>query len=166
MNKPSLVAALALVAACASPREAAPPPPTDTTVRAQLPVRVSWEEVSRTPTEAVVAAVVHRIGPLDTPFTVTIDVPRGARVVEGRTSFVLSPNTEALTTREKLVFSYEAPPTDDARLHVVADTGTMGFAFDVPYRFGRPAPAEPQVDTTGPALKKGDKSFGPSIPLN
>lgn len=165
--KPALVALVLLSAlGCARPRLDAPPPPAPPSDRAQLPVRVTWEERSRGPNEAVVIAKLERLVPIDTPFTVRVEVPAGAKVTHGRTSFTVLPNTEALTVTEELTFAYEATPADDAMLLVDADTGAMGFHFKVPWRFGRPAPAELQPKLTGPALKKGDRNFGPSIPLD
>lgn len=168
--KPLLVSSLVfLCAACANPKQdvapVPPPPVRDTTVRAQLPVRVTWEEVSRTPTEAVVLAKVVRVLGIDTPLEVSIDVPAGAKLVAGRARFTLSPNVEADTVTEPITFAYEATPTDDAVLKLDADTGAMGMHFKVPYRFGRPPPPENPPKAIGPALKKGDKSFGPSIPV-
>ncbi len=160
--KPVLFSVLLLVS-CASPRTEAPRK--ETTVRALSPVRVTWEEVSRTDTEAVVLAKVERVLAMDLPFTLSVDVPAGATVASGRTRLTLLPNTEAVTVTEKITFTFEATPVGDAVLGLDGDTGAMGFHFKVPYRFGRAPPPELAPAATGPAVKKGDKNFGPSIPL-
>lgn len=165
--KPTLVALVLLsFLGCANPGHEAPAAPTPAADRAQLPVRVTWEERSRAPNEAVVLVKLERLVPIDTPFTVQVDVPADAKVTHGRTSFTVVPNAEPVVVTEELTFAYAATPTGDALLRVDADTGAMGFHFKAPYRFGRPAPAEVQPKLTGPALKKGDRNFGPSIPLD
>lgn len=155
-----------VLAACANSTPAQESPkPLDTTVRLQSPVRVSWEERSRTDTQAVVVAKIERLNRLDMAFAVAVELPPGVKVIEGRTALNLLPNAEAVTVTEQLTLAFEAPPQGDALLKLDGDSGAMGFHSRVPYRFGRAAPAEPSPAATGPAPGKGDKSFGPSIPL-
>ncbi len=158
--------AILLLAGCAN---TTPAPegarPLDTTVRLQSPVRVTWEEVSRTETGAVVLAKIERLNRLDMPFAMTVELPAGVKALEGRTQLTLLPNTEPVLVTERLTLAYEAPPAGDAILRLDGDSGAMGFHYKVPYRFGRPAPEEKGPAATGPAPMKGGKSFGPSIPL-
>lgn len=158
--------AMILLAGCANTTPAPEGPrPLDTTVRAQSPVRVSWEELSRTDTSAVVLAKIERLNRLDMPFVMTVELPAGVKVMEGRTQLTLLPNTEPVLVSERLTLSYETPPAEDALLKLDGDSGAMGFHSRVPYRFGRAAPEEKGPAATGPAPSKGGKSFGPSIPL-
>jgi len=158
--------AMILLAGCAN---TTPAPegarPLDTTVRLQSPIRVTWEELSRTDTGAVVLAKIERLNRLDMPFVMTVELPEGVKVMEGRTQLTLLPNTEPVLVSERLTLSYEAPPALDALLKLDGDSGAMGFHYKVPYRFGRAAPEEQGPAATGPAPSKGGKSFGPSIPL-
>lgn len=156
-----------LTQACANPSTAQQEAkaPLDTTVRLQSPVKVSWEELSRSGTQAVVLAKVERVTKLAIPFLLTVELPAGVKVLEGRTSLQLLPNTEAVTITERLVLGFDAPPADDVQLKLDGDTTAMGFHFKVPYRFGRAAPEDRGPAATGPEFKKGDTSFGPSIPL-
>lgn len=160
-----LVAVLASACANPSTAQAEARPPLDTTVRLQSPVKVSWEELSRSGTQAVVLAKIERVTKLDIPFLMTVELPAGVKLLEGRAQLQLLPNPEAVTITERLVLGYDAPPADDAQLKLDGDTTAMGFHYKVPYRFGRAAPEEGGPAATGPELKKGDTSFGPSIPL-
>lgn len=163
MRTHALVATLALCACQPTVQQA--PFDRQTTVRAELPVRVSWVETSRSPDGAVLVARIERIAPLDTPFTVQVTVPAGVVVKSGRTRFVLPPNPEQALDDEVLVLAWTAPPADDATLAVDADTGSLGVHFRVPYRFGRQAPAETPPAATGPSLQLRDRNLGPTIPI-
>lgn len=136
-----------------------------TTSRLLSPLRVTWEEVERTGTQAVVLAKIERVLAIDMPFAVAVVLPEGVKAVEGRTQLTLLPNSEAVTVTERLVLAYDAPPPGDVVLKVDGETGAMGFHYLVPYRFGRPDPAENTVPATGPVLKKGGEVIGPSVPL-
>ena len=137
----------------------------ETTVRMQSPVRVSWEEVSRSDTQAVVIAKIERLNHLDMSFLMSVELPPGVKAAEGRTQLTLLPNTEAVTVTERLTLTFESPPALDALLKLDGDSGAMGFHYKVPYRFGRPPPEERGPAATGVAPMKGGKSFGPSVPL-
>ncbi len=160
-----LLSCLLLWTACASPQLSPQGAPLETTTRALPPVRVSWEEVSRSATEAVVLAKLERVNALAMPFVMTLEVPPGATVVSGRTRLTLLPNAEPVLVTETITFHFEAPPPGDAVLKLDGDSGAMGFHFKVPYRFGRPVHAEQPPAATGPAVKLGDRNLGPSIPL-
>ena len=161
-----LLATMLLLTGCANTTPAPDAArPLDTTVRLQSPLRVSWEELSRTDTGAVVLAKVERLNRLDMPFVLTIELPAGVKAVDGRTQLTLLPNTEAVLVTERLTLAYEAPPAEDAQLKLDGDSGAMGFHYKVPYRFGRAAPEERGPAATGPEPSKGGKSFGPSVPL-
>lgn len=157
----SLLVVLAL--GCAT--QPATPPARETTSRLLSPLKVSWAEVSRTDREAVVRATVERVLAIDMPFALEVELPAGVKVVEGRTRLTLLPNSEAVTVTEQLTLQYDAPPAGDAVLKVDGESGTMGFHYRVPYRFGRPEPVEAPPAATGPGFKKGDQQFGPSVPL-
>lgn len=164
MKQLSIIAGLMLVASCAN---SSPPPPNtpQTTVRMDAPLRVTWEELSRGPTQAVVVAKVERLNGLDMSFLMEIELPPGVKASQGRTRITLAPNSEPDLTSERLTLVFEGEPQGDAVLKLDGDTGAMGFHFKVPYRFGRPAPEPPGPAATGPELRKGDKAFGPSVPL-
>jgi hypothetical protein len=154
------------MAACAnSGAQQESPKALETTVRLQAPIKVTWEEVSRSATQAVVVAKIERVNKLDMSFSMAIELPPGVTAVEGRTQLTLLPNAEAVTVTERLTLAFEAPPEGDALLKLDGDSGAMGFHSRVPYRFGRAAPAETGPEATGVAPRKGDRSFGPSVPL-
>lgn len=167
--KPVLVS-LVLLSACAS---SSPPAQSKSdavreiqpTVRLESPIKVAWEELSRSETQAVVLAKVERVNKLDMSFAMEIELPQGVRVLEGRTRLMLLANTEAVTVTEKLILGFDATPAGDAVLKLDGDSGAMGFHYKVPYRFGRPPPEEQAPPATGPAPGKGGKTFGPSVPL-
>jgi hypothetical protein len=131
----------------------------------QSPIKVTWEEVSRTDTQAVVLAKIERVNKLDMPFAMSVELPDGGRAIEGRTQLTLMPNTEPVLITERLTLAYEAAPAGDAQLKLDGDSGAMGFHYKVPYRFGRAAPEETGPAATGVTPRKGDQSFGPSVPL-
>lgn len=161
-----LLATILLLTGCANTTPAPEGPrPLDTTVRMQSPIRVSWEELSRTDTGAVVLAKIERLNHLDMSFAMTIELPPGVKAVDGRTQLTLLPNTEPVLVTERLTLAYEAQPSEDALLKLDGDSGAMGFHYKVPYRFGRAAPEERGPAATGVAPVKGGKSFGPSVPL-
>ena len=66
---------------------------------------------------------------------------------------------------ERFEFTFATPPKDDAHLKLDGDGAGMGFHYDVPYRFGRSAPADVDPAATGPSVEIGGKKFGPSVPL-
>lgn len=134
-------------------------------IRAELPVRVRWQQEALTPNSAVVRAEVERVLGMAMPFTVTIELPPGVTASRGRTSFTLSPNAEASVIAEELELTFQTVPTEDAVLKVDGETGVMGYHFKVPYRFGRPEPVVEAPKATGPRLRMGERDFGPSIPL-
>jgi hypothetical protein len=150
---------------CATQSQSPAPERPATTSRLLSPIRVTWEEVERTDTQAVVLAKIERLLALDLPFSVAVVLPEGVKAVEGRTLLTLLPNSEAVTVTERLVLAYDTAPLSDVVLKVDGETGAMGFHYLVPYRFGRPDPAENTVPATGPVLKKGDQVIGPSVPL-
>ncbi|MDP2269326.1 MAG: hypothetical protein Q8K32_01270 [Archangium sp.] len=161
-----VLAVMVFMSACANSTPAPESPkPLDTTVRMQSPIKVTWEEISRTDTEAVVLAKVERVNKLDMSFLMSVELPPGVKLVEGRTQLTLLPNTEAVTVSERLTLSFTAPVEGDAQLKLDGDSGAMGFHAKVPYRFGRPAPDETGPSATGVEPRKGDKKFGPSVPL-
>ena len=153
-----------LLAACAN-TSSRPPERPGSTVRLASPIKVSWEEVSRTDTQAVVLAKIERVNKLDMPFTMAVELPEGVKALEGRTLLNLMPNTEPVLIVERLTLAFESPPAGDALLKLDGDSGAMGFHYKVPYRFGRAAPEEKGPAATGVAPVKGGKSFGPSVPL-
>jgi hypothetical protein len=166
--KPVLAMMVVVLAACAnstpSPAESSRPQ-IEPTVRMESPVRVTWEEVSRTETQAVVLAKLERVNKLDMSFLMSVELPAGVKVLEGRTQLTLLPNTEAVMVTEKLVLAFESAPAEDAVLKLDGDSGAMGFHYKVPYRFGRPAPEERGPAATGVAPVRNGKSLGPSVPL-
>ena len=153
-----------LLASCANTSSQQPEGPRST-VRLASPIKVSWEEVSRSGAQAVVLAKIERVNKLDMPFTMSVELPDGVKVIEGRTLLNLMPNTEPVLITERLTLAYESSPAGDAVLKLDGDSGAMGFHYKVPYRFGRAAPEETGPAATGVAPGKGDKSFGPSVPL-
>lgn len=166
--------ALAALVGCANqsaPATAAPAAPKrvqqlpEPTVRLESPVKVRWEEVERTATAAVVVAHVERVNAVPVPLLLRVEVPAGVEVKRGTLELRLAPNPEAGTMSERYELAFTAPPAGDLVLRVDGDTDAMGFHFQVPYRFGRPAPEAPGPAATGPAFQKGGKNFGPSIPL-
>ena len=131
----------------------------------QSPVRVTWEEVSRSDTQAVLVAKIERLNRLDLSFLMSVELPAGVKATEGRTQLTLLPNAEAVTVTERLTLSFESAPAGDALLKLDGDSGAMGFHYKVPYRFGRAPTEAPGPAATGVAPVKGGKSFGPSVPL-
>ena len=166
MKRLGLGSLVMLMAACAnSSAQQETPKKLESTVRMQSPVRVSWEEISRTETQAVVVAKIERLNHLDMPFTMAVELPAGVKAIEGRTQLNLLPNTEPVTVTERLTLAFDAPPPGDALLKLDGDSGAMGFHYQVPYRFGRAAPEETGPAATGVAPNRGGKTFGPSVPL-
>jgi len=167
MKRLGLGSLVMLMAACANstPAQQESPKGLQSTVRMQSPVRVTWEEVSRSDTQAVVLAKIERLNKLDMPFAMTVELPAGVKAIEGRTQLNLMPNTEPVTVTERLTLGFDAPPSGDAQLLLDGDSGAMGFHYKVPYRFGRAAPEETGPAATGVAPNRGGKSFGPSVPL-
>lgn len=174
--KPTILAGAALLAACANQSTPAPAPAPaaapahvqqmpEPTVRLQSPVKVQWEEVSRSGTGAVVVARVERLNAVPVPLLLRVEAPAGVSVKRGRVKVDLPPNAEAGTVSETYEVAFDAPPAGNLVLRVDGDTEGMGFHFQVPYRFGRPAPESPAPAATGPAFQKGGKSFGNTIPL-
>jgi hypothetical protein len=175
VNRLLTMTVVVLLAACAKPVDEAQPKATlvkqptvgerNLQVRAELPVKVRLDELSRSGTAAVVRATVDRRIGIDLPYSVTFALPAGVTARRGRTAFTLAPNTEAVVVSEEYELTWDVLPTADALLEVHGTTGTMGMHFKMPYRFGRPEVVEPAPAAVGPRLKMGDRDFGPSIPL-
>ncbi len=168
MKRVLVAVMLCLTLSCANAPTApdeAQKPALNTTTRLLSPVRVTWEEVSRGEHDAVVLAKVERVLKLDLPFLVKVDVPAGVTMKEGRAVLELLPNKEAVLITERYVFTWDVAPETDAVLRLDGNTGSMGFHFEVPYRFGRAAPLDVDPAATGPSLEVGGKKFGPSVPL-
>jgi hypothetical protein len=167
-----VVASCAFACANQGPAASAPAAPPahvqqmpEPTVRLESPVKVRWSEVSRTATAAVVVAEVERLNAVPVPLLLRVEVPAGATVKAGRVKVDLPANTEAGVVRETLELAFDATPAADLVLRVDGDTEGLGFHFQVPYRFGRPAPEAAAPAATGPAFQKGGKSLGGTIPL-
>ncbi len=160
-----VIAVMMLLCGCATSPPQEPPPKIDSTVRIKPPLTVTWEELSRTDTGAVVLAKIERVNRLDMSFLMEVELPAGVKVLEGRTKLTLLPNTEAVTVTEQLTLSFDAAPVEDAVLKLDGDSGAMGFHYKVPYRFGRVSPEEKGPAATGVAPNRGGKDFGPSVPL-
>lgn len=175
MIRTVLAAAFALaLAACANP---SPPPQTpatapahvqqmpEPTVRLESPVKVRWEERALSATGATVVAHVERLNAVPVPLLLRVEVPDGVTLKSGRKDVPLAPNAEPGTVSEVYELAFAQPPAGDLVLRVDGDTEGMGFHFQVPYRFGRPAPEAAAPAPTGPAFMKGGKSMGGTIPL-
>ena len=163
-----MVSMMVVLTSCAnapSLKESSSRPEITPTVCMESPVCVIWEEISRSATEAIVLAKIVRVNKLDMSFLMTIEMPAGVKVLEGRTQLTLLPNTEAVTVTERLQLAFDAAPSDDAILKLDGDSGAMGFHAKVPYRFGRSAPEERGPSATGVAPVLKGKSMGPSVPL-
>jgi hypothetical protein len=165
--------ALLAVAGCANQAPASNPPTApaphtqqmpEPTVRLESPLKVRWVERSRSATAATVLAEVERVNLVPVPLLMRIEVPSGVTVKAGRTELPLPPNTEPGTVAETLELAFDAAPAGDLVLRVDGDTEGLGFHFQVPYRFGRPAPEAPAPAATGPTFRKGALS-GPTIPV-
>ncbi|PZR18430.1 MAG: hypothetical protein DI536_00680 [Archangium gephyra] len=166
MKTISCLVVLMLAVSCANAKPApSEEPKLNTTSQLQSPVKVTWEEVSRSEGEAVVLAKVERVLKLDLPFLVQVTVPEGVTVKQGRERLELLPNNEAVLVTERFVFVYATPPKEDAHLKLDGDGAGMGFHYDVPYRFGRAAPADVDPAATGPAAEVGGKNRGATVPL-
>ncbi|MGV3625043.1 MAG: hypothetical protein ACO1OB_29760 [Archangium sp.] len=161
----SLVLCLAVSCANSKPAPENEPAKLNTTSRLLSPVKVSWEEVSRDEHQAVVLAKVERVHKLDMPFMVKVDVPAGVTVKEGRQTLELLPNNEAVLVTERFVFTFDSVPAEDAVLHLDGNSGAMGFSSNIPYRFGRAAPADVDPATSGDGVTVGGKNRGPSVRL-
>jgi hypothetical protein len=175
MKRTVVFLAAAALSACANQSNPAPAPAVarphhvqqmaEPTVRLQSPVKVRWEEKVRTATSAEVVAHVERLNAVPVPLRMRVEVPAGVAVKQGRASVALPLNTEALTVSETYLFTFDATPTEDVLLRVDGDGEGMGFHFKVPYRFGRSEPEGSRPAATGPEFRKGEKSFGGTIPL-
>ncbi len=159
---------LAVTVACARPATTPPtaaPPAKEGTVRMQSPLQVSWEKAELTPGKLRLVARVHRIAPLAVPLLVRVEAPAGATLAQGRASFTLEPNAAAFEVLEPVELTFAAVPAQDLWLKVDGETRQMGLHAAAVYRFGRPEPVAPEVPATGPAVQRGGKSLGPSVPL-
>lgn len=138
----------------------------ETTVQPEFPLTVSLDEVSRTEHSATVLAHLRRRTAIPVAYTVRLELPAGVRFEAGRPKFEVPPNTAADEVTERYTLLFEQLPTVDATLLVDGDSAGLGSHAKVPYRFGRPAPPEPNVSATGPAgAGKSGTISGPSIPL-
>jgi hypothetical protein len=174
MRVASIVLAACACLACANQAPAASAPAAapahaqqmpEPTVRLESPVKVRWTEVSRTATAATVIAEVERVNAVPVPLLLRVEAPAGATVKAGRAKVELPANPEAVVVRETYELAFDAVPAGDLLLRVDGDNEGMGFHFQVPYRFGRPAPEATTPAATGPAFQKGGKSLGGTIPL-
>lgn len=155
-----------LVAGCVSPEpEAGRAEPVRSTVRLQSPVKVRWEERSRTAAGAVLVAHVERVTAVPLPLLLRLEVPAGVKVLAGRARLELPANAEASDAAETFELAWAVTPAADARLRVDGESAGLGFHFDVPYRFGRAEPEPRPPAATGPSAGKGGRQFGPSIPV-
>lgn len=165
----SSLLALACTHSQAPSAPAAPPAPAEPPATARLlpPLQLSWEQRSLTATEAVLVAHVKRLAALPMPVLLRLEVPAGATLVSGRRERVLEPNSEPGEVTETVTLSFAAVPATDLVLLADAESKAAGFHFSATYRFGREEPPPPPAaQPAGPALKKGDRALGPSVPLD
>jgi hypothetical protein len=160
-----VVCALLILAGCKSSPAPAASPQLDHPDRARNPVQLSWQEVRRGATEVELIARVQRLAPLPFPLEVTLALPAGVTVKEGRARFTLPANTEGATHEEKLTLAYATIPEADVELAADGQAIDLGVHARRAYRFGRPEPLSNVVAPKGPDLKQGEKNFGPSIPI-
>jgi len=163
-----VVAGLFLSVGCKSspeaPSEQRQTPPVVAEGRARPPVQLSWKEVELGANQVSLIAQVQR-APLTFPIEVSVALPDGATLTEGRAKFTLAPNAELTTDVEAITVSFAKTPATDLELHADGEVPEMGIHAVVAYRFGRPPPLQPVVKPSGPDLKVGDKNLGPSIPI-
>lgn len=172
MNRLVLLAVSALaVAACANQTPAAPSAPAprtqqmpEPTVRLQAPLKVRWVERARSATGAVVVAEVERLNRLPVSLRARVEVPAGVTVRSGPTEWTMPAEAEAGTVAQLLELAFTQAPAGDLVLRVDGDGEGLGLHFQVPYRFGRPAPEAAAPAATGPEFRKGGLS-SPTIPL-
>lgn len=129
---------------------------------ALIPVRVSWRELSRTREKAVLVAVVERSAMLAVPLMAKVVVPEGCALV-GDPGFTVAASKEASVEERRYELRYRKTPKEDVRLVVDAGGRNFGLHFDVPYRFGREAPAMRTVAKEGPSIRVGGTDLGRSV---
>jgi hypothetical protein len=164
-----IVFGLLVAAACKSSPPPAPAPaaPRESTVRARVPLLVSWQEVRRGPTGAELVARVQRLAPLPFSIDVSVSVPSGVKLARGRAQFTLTPNVEGEIHEESIAITYEKLPETDLELTAHGQAPDMGVHARMPYRFGRREPLNEAVAPVGPDLQgPGDRNLGPSIPIS
>lgn len=171
MNRSALIASMLVVlGACTTPPVSPVPERprqlSEPTVRAESPLKVRWEQVSLTPTSARLVAHVERVNALPVPLMMRVEAPAGVTLEQGRAKVELPANDAATDVTETFTLSFTKLPETDLVLLVDGDNQAMGFHYKAVYRFGRAEPVEQPPAATGPALYRGGKSFGNSVPLS
>ena len=112
-------------------------------------------------TRATLTATVTRAARLEAPVQVTLRLPAGARLEAGARSWVspadVGSDTHAIT------LAWEATPADDLVLAFDAPGVAQGARGEVPWRFGRPAPAAPLPVARGAPLVVEGRDLGATI---
>ncbi len=113
-------------------------------------------------TEATLVARVTLDAYADVPVTVTLSLPPGASIREGRARFTLAAVRPETVVEERYVIVYETPPAAPAVLRARAAGAAFGFTAEARWDFGRSAPT-PRVVASGAPLTLGRHRFGPSM---
>lgn len=129
------------------------------------PITVTWEVIELTDTHAAVIAHIKRLAVVPYPLSVRIEVPAGATVSSGRTSFDVLRNEAPDEVSEKFEVTYPRRPANDLMLRVSGGTRAGGVSAAVPYRFGRSEPKTQPVAPEGDSVVINGRDLGPSVPL-
>ncbi|WP_167506445.1 hypothetical protein [Corallococcus carmarthensis] len=138
----------------------------------QAPAVVRWVLLDQGANRLRLRADIRKLAAFGTDLTVQVQSPKGVRMVDGPSSWVVPADAQQGTYSRELAFQIDVPPSEPIRL--VADAQGEGFgvhatdAFDVPggtkSRSGEIPPGGALPQPTGPALRVGDTNFGNSVP--
>jgi hypothetical protein len=132
------------------------------------PVVASWRVLQGPATDARgvttvrLGAVTERLGALEAPLRVSVRVPDGASILEGPQAW----ETPAAPGRDERALTVAFLGGARAAVTLVFDSqGTaMGAHGEVPWHVDGPSPTAPMSPrATGPSLRLGGRSLGPSV---
>jgi len=170
MKRLTAVLVVLILSSLASSSCAKPSPVPDSgssaTARLQSPITVTWEQLELSASKVRLMAHIKRVGPMNVPLAVRIELPPGARMTIGKTSFELSPNAAADEVFEPVELAYGQLPMHDLVLHVTGGGAGGGVSYAVPYRFGRTAPEQVAPKAHGPSQIINGRDMGKAISLD
>ncbi|MCE9669387.1 hypothetical protein LY474_16375 [Myxococcus stipitatus] len=125
------------------------------TSRIPAPMRVAWRAVERTGEGVLLVAEVERRSGFGVPVAVSIQLPAGARLLEGQTDFLVpeGPGGDLRTMTLRLGFSSGEEPVGDVVLVAHAEGPAFGVHARARHAFaGSGHTPEPRPTPTGPLL--------------
>lgn len=133
--------------------------------RPEAPAVVRWQQKSVDGGRLVLTAQVELRTRMPAPVQVRLEIPAGAKLVQGEPSFTIAPSEQPQLVEREYVFEVSGQPAEDLVLIADASTKAFGFHATDAYRFGR-SETVIRPNASGQDIRIGNKNLGGSVPMN